>query len=82
MTKLSEKKRDAAKCLLEEHQAVCDALRNHGKSGFETTIFINKEDDNDSTTVFLNYQIAKKAMTDQKTFLERELAKLEIEIEK
>lgn len=80
MTKLTEKKRDDAKALLEEHQLVSDALLNVGKSGFAIDMFVNKEDDGDSTEVPMQYVIAKRALIEQKAWIEKELAKLDIEI--
>ena len=80
MTKLTEKKRDDAKSLLEDHQKVTDALFNLGKSGFNCMAFVNNEDDNDSTEVDLTHAIAKRALTDQKKWIEEQLAKLEIEL--
>lgn len=77
MTKiaLTPKARDDVKSLLEEHQAVSDALVNHGKSGFDSSLSVGNDDSNDFTTVNLTYIIAKRALTEQKVWIEAELAK-------
>lgn len=80
MTKLTEKKRDDAKALLEEHQQVTDALNNLGKSGFSCSMSVGNDDDNDFTDVPLRYDIAKQCLTAQKKWVEGALAKLEIEV--
>lgn len=80
MTQLNEKKRDEAKSLLFDHQAITDALLNLGKSGFYTTLTVANEDDNDFSTVELQYAIAKKTFMDQKKWTETQLKKLGIEI--
>lgn len=79
--KINTKKRDDVKSLLADHQAVTDALLNAGKSIFKTEIMVSKEDDNDFTSVDLTHQIAKRALTEQKAWIEAELKKLGIELE-
>lgn len=80
MTKLNTKKRDDVKSLLEDHQAVTDAIANQAKSSFSTDINVSSDDDNDFTTVGLTHVIAKKALSDQKAWIEAELKKLDIEL--
>jgi len=80
MTKLTSKKRDDLKSLLEEHRLVTDALVNLGKSGFTADVSVNNESGGDFTTVPLRFNIAKVALTEQKAFIESELKKLDIEL--
>lgn len=80
MTKLSTKKRDDVRALLEDHQAVTDALMNVSKPSYFANMVVMNEKDNDSTDVRFNYNIAKRALTEQKAWTENELKKLGIEI--
>lgn len=79
MTKLNTKKRDDVKSLLEDHQAVTDAIANNMKSSHSANISVS-DGDNDFTTVGLTHVIAKRALADQKTWIEAELKKLDIEL--
>jgi hypothetical protein len=78
--KINTKKRDDVKALLSDHQAVTDALVNLSKSGFVTQITVSKDDDSDFTSVDLTHFIAKRALTEQKNWIEAELKKLGIEL--
>ena len=80
MTKLSKKQRDDAHRLLEEHQAVTDAISNMGKSRFLAGMDIRNDQNNDFSDVRLERTIALKALREQKTWIETELTKLDIEI--
>lgn len=78
--KLTTKNRDDAKSLLEDHQKVCDAIQQVGKPSYLACMSVLNEKDNDSTEVAFNYNIAKRALAEQKEWVEKELAKLGIEI--
>lgn len=80
MTKLSIKKRDDAKALLEEHQSVCDALEHVSKTTWIASIFLTHLDGKDDVSVELTHGLAKSVLLEQKQWIEAELAKLEIEI--
>lgn len=80
MTKLSLKKRDDAKVLLEDHQKVCDALTHVSKATWVSSIFVTHQDGNDDVSVDLHHELAKSALTEQKQWIEAELAKLGIEV--
>jgi hypothetical protein len=79
MTTLTAAKRDDAKTLLEDHQLVCDALDHVGKATWATSMYLI-HDDGDDVTVNFNHTIAKKALSEQRGWIEKELAKLGIEI--
>ncbi len=81
MQMLTEKQRDDVKALLEDHQKVTDALFNIGKASWFATMLVANEDDNDSADVGLNHVVAKRALTEQKIWVEAQLKKLGIEIE-
>jgi hypothetical protein len=78
-TKLTEKKRDDAKALLEDHQAVTDAIFNLKKAAWFANMSVANNED-DFIDVRFNHKIAMKALAEQKAWVEAELAKLEIEI--
>lgn len=80
MTKLTAKKRDDAKDLLEDHQKVTDALAQVSKASWGSCLCLANDKDNDSVEVNFNYSIAKRALLEQKEWVEKELKKLGIEI--
>ena len=82
MIKLTEKKRDDAKSLLEDHQKLCDALLVVGKPGWERLLFLNGPENRgeDNVEIALNYDLTKRTLTEQKKWTEKELAKLGIEL--
>lgn len=78
MAKLNLKKRDSAQDLLEDHQKVTDALSVIGDASYERTIFLS--DDHEVRDFVVKPHIAKRALTEQKDWIEGELKKLGIEL--
>jgi hypothetical protein len=78
---LTQKKRDDLKSLLEDHQKVTDALFNHAKSAFVTSIVVNDEKNSDFTEVEIHASTAKIALLAHKEWVDKELKKLGVEIE-
>ena len=75
---LTHQKRDDLRSLLEQHQKVSDALFNHSKSAFVTTITVNDEKNSDFTEVEIHASTAKTALQAHKEWIEKELGKLDI----
>jgi hypothetical protein len=78
--KLTEKKRDELKSLLEDHEKAIDALRFVRRSTWSPVLEVVHDDGQDSVTVPLNYLIAERVLREQKQWIEKELGKLGIEI--
>lgn len=77
---LTQQKRDDLRDLLEQHQRVTDALFNHSKSAFVTTITVNDEKNSDFTEVEIHASTAKTALMAHKDWVEKELGKLGIAV--
>jgi uncharacterized membrane protein len=77
---LTKSKRDDLRSLLEDHQKVTDALFNHAKAAFVTTILVLDEKNDDSTEVAVHASVAKKALIAHRDWVNEELKKFGVEI--
>lgn len=77
---LTQSKRDDLRSLLESHQRVTDALFNHGKPAFVTTILVLDEKNDDSTEVEVHASVARKALIAHLEWVNEELKKFGVEI--
>lgn len=76
MIKLTAGKRDEAKALLEDHQKVCDALKQVDKATWVTSIFLTHADGTEDLSVECRHTVAKAALVEQKGWIEAELENL------
>ncbi len=76
--KLTEKQRDDLKSLLEDHQTVTDALACIKRVTWTRTLTIADEGGTEFFEVSLNYNFAKRVLTEQKDWTEGELKKFGI----
>jgi hypothetical protein len=81
MAKFNAKKRLEISQLLSEHRGVVEALKVVMLIGWYSSIYLTKESGEDTASVSIPADIAKRALSDQKARLEKKLATLGFEIE-
>jgi hypothetical protein len=78
--RLSEKKRDDLKSLLEDHQKIVDGLKCVRRATWTSNLEVVHDNGQDSVMVPLRYELAEQVLNKQKQWVEKELAKLGVEI--